>query len=227
MSIIRWEEHIFPFPDFLVDIVLDLLPPLCRVIPFNHLPCCLYIFSAQCIQFNRTFHATVPGGIFCCPGVLCRLPHVPQEHTHLTGYPLRGFRCKGVHFSQGVADNFLKNLLRCQAGISVGTGIQLNDGLDFLRRIAFQQPLAGILHIDLAFSDLLMGRLVPVAFKDLRHVGSNMVLRIFSQKRENAAETEPFLPRSWRRVRDLNPGDTIHALRDFESRLFDHLSNSP
>ena len=31
----------------------------------------------------------------------------------------------------------------------------------------------------------------------------------------------------WRRVRDLNPGDIIHALRDFESRLFDHLSNSP
>ena len=31
----------------------------------------------------------------------------------------------------------------------------------------------------------------------------------------------------WRRVRDLNPGGIIHTLRDFESRLFDHLSNSP
>ena len=31
----------------------------------------------------------------------------------------------------------------------------------------------------------------------------------------------------WRRVRDLNPSTGITGLRDFESRLFDHLSNPP
>lgn len=45
-------------------------------------------------------------------------------------------------------------------------------------------------------------------------------------------ETEPpanglFAGGSWRSSRDLNPGGAVNTLRDFESRLFDHLSTAP
>ena len=43
-------------------------------------------------------------------------------------------------------------------------------------------------------------------------------------------ENDRFLSESvvfWRRRWDLNPRNAIHVLRDFESRLFDHLSTSP
>lgn len=51
--------------------------------------------------------------------------------------------------------------------------------------------------------------------------------RPLSSLKKQGARTIPSLPPIWRSSRDLNPGGAVNTLRDFESRLFDHLSTAP
>ena len=82
-------------------------------------------------------------------------------------------------------------------------------------------------HLDYSSSSLLRRRWPPAsawAMSPDSAQGTNLV-RCAAKKRGQMNQNSP-VPSVWRSSRDLNPG-AVARLRDFESRLFDHLSTAP
>ena len=96
-------------------------------------------------------------------------------------------------------------------------------GIPFVKIVSLLCKLIQFLMV--ALSVTVHKALILLVF--LNHPYQSLAFKRFSGTEKGHRNSIKITVVLWRRVRDLNPGDIIHALRDFESRLFDHLSNSP